>query len=265
MVVVEMAAMDLGAMRHTLAAMVLVLVTIVIFALSWAVSIGLSSNGHTRGAFIQGGFRGNIAIVGLPILSGMMGDEALAIGVLMLAFTIPLYNILAVIALTVAAHEKGAVNWRKVGNGILTNPLIISVAVGALLAALPFSLPTFATRTAEHMGKMTFPLALLGVGAGISIESIRRRLSLTLIASVVKTVVVPLACVATGWALGLEPRMLAVLFVVGGAPTAVASFIMVKAMDGDAELAGGIVTASTLVSAFTITFGVLAMRSMGVL
>ena len=62
---------------------------------------------------------------------------------------------------------------------------------------------------------------------------------------------------------GLRGENLAVLFVVSGAPTAVASFIMAKAMDSDGDLAAGIVFLATVCSALTLSAGILVLRSMG--
>ncbi len=265
MIAAKMAVSDFSGIAYPVAAGVLLGVTLLFFAASWALSVLLTPDGRSRGAFIQGSVRGNVAIVGLPILAGMMGDEALAKGVFFLAVLLPVFNVLAVVALSVPVHAAGTLRWRTVGRDILTNPLILSVAAGIVLSLLPLTLPSFVLRTADYLGQMTFPLALLGIGAGINLASIRKQLWLNLWACALKTVLIPLSCVALAWALGVDRLMLPILFVVAGVPTAVASFIMVKAMDGDADLAGGIVAASTMVSAVTISAAILVFRTMGLL
>jgi predicted permease len=200
----------------------------------------------------------------LPLVSLTLGDQALAMSVLLLAIIMPLYNVLAVLALTVPVAGAGPVRWSRIGAEIATNPLIIAIAVGVVLALLPFSLPSFALRTIKYLGQLTFPLGLLGIGAGITAASVRATMKLTVFASIAKTALLPAACCATAWALGAENRTIAALFLVAGAPTAISSFIMAKAMDGDAELAGAIVGVSTACSAATLPAAILVMRLTGV-
>ncbi len=76
----------------------------------------------------------NFAIVGFAIISKMFGDEALGKASIILAFILPLYNILAVIALTVPMRKEKKLNPKDTWLEILLNPLIIAVII-----ALPFS------------------------------------------------------------------------------------------------------------------------------
>ncbi len=48
--------------------------------------------------------------------------------------------------------------------------------------------------------------------------------------------------------------MLKLYIIIIGAPTAVASYIMARAMNADSSLAGSIVMATTLFSIFSLTF-----------
>lgn len=264
MLVAELARADLGKAIDPAAVIALTSTTIVLASMAWGVARRFTSDGRSQGAFIQGTFRGNVAIIALPLVSLTLGPDSLAMSVLLLAIIMPLYNVLAVLALTLPVAGSGQVRWARIGTEIATNPLIIAIAVGILLSLLPFSLPSFALRTIKYLGELTFPLGLLGIGAGITVATVRATMKLTLVASITKTALLPVACCAVAWALGADNRTIGALFLVAGAPTAISSFIMAKAMDGDADLAGSIVGVSTAISAVTLSGTVLGMRLLGI-
>ena len=88
-----------------------------------------------RGAMIQGIYRGNFAILGVPLAINMFGEAGAAPTSLLLPFTIPLYNLLAVIILTLFEPREGPrnrVDGKKILKGIVTNPLIIGILLGLL-------------------------------------------------------------------------------------------------------------------------------------
>ena len=93
-----------------------------------------------RGAMIQGIYRGNFAILGVPLAINMFGETGAAPTSLLLPFTIPLYNALAVIILTVFSPDRDAthkISLKALIKDIVANPLIIGIALG-----LPFSIFT---------------------------------------------------------------------------------------------------------------------------
>ena len=87
-----------------------------------------------KGVLLQCTFRSNFAIIGLPLAGALGGDDAMAVAAVVSAFTIPLFNILAVIALSMFVEKSGdgKNSVKNVLLGILKNPLIISVMLGML-------------------------------------------------------------------------------------------------------------------------------------
>lgn len=90
--------------------------TIASFILIWIFAIPFIKSGRDKASFIQGSFRGNFAIVGLAIIVNVYGVEMLGKASLVLAFTIPLYNVLSVIALIVPLKGKGVQNYSHRNN-----------------------------------------------------------------------------------------------------------------------------------------------------
>ena len=64
-------------------------------------------------------------------------------------------------------------------------------------------------------------------------------------------------------ALGLTDRLVATMTILGATPTAVASYIMARAMKADYELAGAIVVLTTLASALTVSAVIFTLRAWG--
>ncbi|HPG38629.1 MAG TPA: AEC family transporter [bacterium] len=239
------------------------LAILILYGFTWLISPLLCKNGRDQGAFIQGSFRSNFAIIGFAMIYNAFGQESLARAAIVLAFIMPLYNILAVIALTVPMHKEKRADIGKVIKDIITNPLIL-----AALAALPFSyfhvsFHPVLTTTLDYLAELTLPLALLSIGSSMSFYSIKKDFKLSLIAAAIKIIIIPLVSITAAIKLGFDEKDLGILFFFFGSPTAVASYIMAEAMGSNAKLAGNIILLSTLGSIFTLAAGLYIMKSQG--
>lgn len=241
------------------------LCTIITFLLIWVLSIPFIKNGRDRSVFIQGSFRGNYAIIGLALVSNIFGHEDIGKAAIVLAFIIPLYNILGVIALTVPVRKEKQLNYLDTVLSLLKNPMIL-----ALLAALPFSyfkIPVneVLLRTGNYFSSLTLPIALLAIGGSLSINALKEASLLTILASVIKLIIVPLALTYGAFLLGFKGIELGIMFILFASPTAIASYIMAEAMGCNGKLAGSIVAATTLGSVFTISIGLYILKLMGLI
>ncbi|MCJ7553875.1 MAG: AEC family transporter [Ignavibacteriaceae bacterium] len=239
--------------------------TILSFILIWFISIPFIKNGKDKSSFIQGAFRGNFAIIGLAIISNLLGKEALGEATIILAFLLPLYNVLAVIALTVPQRKEKKMNIKSTMIEILFNPLILSV-----IFALPFSyfklkLPPLAELTGTFLSDLALPLALIGIGGSLNLENIKKASNLAFSSSFIKLVVVPLVFTVGAYFFGYRGKDLGIMFVLFASPTAIVSFIMAEAMGANSKLAGNIVLISTLGSVVTIAIGILLLKSFGLI
>jgi predicted permease len=237
-------------------------VTIVSFGLSWLVASPLIKEGKDKGVFIQGSFRGNFAIIGLAILINLYGTEILGKASLVLAFTIPIYNILAIVALTVPVRKEKQLDLTRTVFEILKNPLFLAV-----IFALPFSyfkieIPFILRKTGEYLSALTLPLALIGIGGFLSFTEAKKGSGIALISSFLKLVLLPGLGTYAAYLLGFRDEELGVLFILFASPTAIASFIMAEAMGMNSKLAGSILLITTLGSVFTISTGLFILKEM---
>lgn len=218
-----------------------------------------------RGAFIQGCFRSNYALIGVPLAVNLFGNEGAAKSAIMLAVVLPFFIIYSVITLSVNSETCEKSNFKDIFFKIIKNPYIIAVFAGLLFSLLSIQVPTVIGKTMDYMADIATPLALLTIGAFLNASDLKSNFKLAFTASLIKTVAVPLISLPLVILAGLRGADLGVLFILYTSPAAVSSFIMAKGMNSDASLAANIVVLSTAISCFTVFAGVLLFKTMGLI
>lgn len=205
-------------------------------------------------AMFQGGFRSN-AYVGIAVVLGVLGDDAagpLSISILALALTI---NTLGVWA---HAHWLGGAGQedRKGLRGVLVdcvrNPLIVACLAGAAFNVLGLGLPPVIGPTLELLSRAALPMALMAVGAGLSLTGLKGDWVPITVSCFCKLVVHPAAGLAVGMWFGLEGAALIAPVVFCGLPTSSTAYVVSRRMGSDAALMASIVTASHIAAIVTI-------------
>ncbi len=239
--------------------------TIITFLVSWLVALPFIHKAGDKGAFIQGSFRGNFAIVGLAILSGMVSKVGFSKASLFLAFMIPLYNILAVIALTVPLIKEKQLNIESTILEVIRNPLILAVLFSLPFALFKIPIHPVLLRGGKYIADIALPLALINIGASLNLKDIKKASLLAFYATLLKLIIFPALATYGAYVLGYKGDDLSIIFVLFACPTAIASYIMAEAMGSNGKLAGNIVLASTLGSVVTITLGLFILKTAGLI
>lgn len=240
------------------------LVTIIGFMCTWWLSGFMKLAPANRGVFVQGAFRGNMGIVGLALCMNMYGAEGLAVGSILLAFLTLLYNILSVFALTLPFHSGKDINGLDITKDMVKNPLIIAIVSALILNLLQLRPPDVIMKSGEYFSNMTLPLALLCVGGSINLKTLKDSSRLALGATALKLIGLPFVFTLGAFLIGFKGLALGTLFLMFASPTATASFVMAKAMRGNAELAATIIALSTVLSLLTVSTGIFVLRALGV-
>ncbi|MCI8387207.1 MAG: AEC family transporter [Clostridiales bacterium] len=222
-----------------------------------------------RGAFIQGVYRSNSAILGVTLASSMFGAEGRSTIAMVLSFVVTLFNVFAVIILSFYAPADVKLSrkdlFRKIAKTIATNPLIIAILLALVWRLTTLELPMIADRSLTYLADMSMPLALISLGANFTFESLRGRVGLAIVSSSLKTIVLPALTVISAMLLGFRGVELGVVFIIFGGPAAVSSYIMAKQMKSDYELASQILLISTLMSLVTLFAGIFILRATGLI
>lgn len=235
------------------------------FFLVTVLTIVFIRDSSKRGAFIQGVCRSNFAILGVPLAVNMFGDaggQAIAFAT---PIVIPMFNAYSVIVLSVFSgsdkHKIDGKAIRRILKNIITNPLIIGILCGLPFMFFGISLPTAVDKTLTYLSNLATPLAMISLGAGFRLESLKGRVGYAIVGAVSKTVILPAIAVGIGILCGLRGPSLGVVLICFGAPTAVSSYIMAKKMDNDHELAAQILLLSTMLCVLTIFVGIFILKT----
>ncbi len=213
-----------------------------------------------RGVVIQALFRTNVVLLGIPIVSSLFGPESAGQMSVVLAFVVPLVNILAVV--TLEMHRGGTPDAKKILRGAVTNPLVLGSAAGMAALALGIRLPAALESAAKSLANAATPLALVLMGATLDLKRLKSSARLLTVCVALRLVVLPALAVALAVALGFRGIQLGAILLVFAAPVAVNSYTMALQMDGDADLAGGIVLLTTGLSCVTLFLWVWLLKSL---
>ena len=235
---------------------------IVVALLAFLLIPRLEKENPRRGVMIQGIFRSNYAIFGIPLCEAIFPQGDGGVAAMMVIATIPIFNVLSVISLEV--YRGGKANLKKILIGIAKNPLIWGAVIGYLVMQLRIPVPEFLRSTVSKLASVASPLALFALGGSIDLRAFRNNLKSLAISLSGRLVFAPLMMLAVAYAIGLRGPEFAVLMIVFGSPCAVSSYTMAAQMDGDAELAAQQVMLSTILSAVTMFIMIFAFKSIGI-
>lgn len=240
--------------------------TLLSIGLAFLVSL-LIPNKAERGEFVQAAYRSSAAILGIAYTQNIYGDAGMT--PLMIIGSVPLYNMMAVVVLAVTApKENGAPQpggelMRRTLKGIVTNPIILGILAGLVWSLLKLPMPTILGKTINNVGCLATPLGLLAMGASIDPRKVRGKMKPAACAVIMK--LVGLCCIFLPLAvwLGFRDAKLVAIMVMLGSPTTVSSFVMAKNMGHEGTLTSNAVVMATVMGAFTLTFWLWLLRSLG--
>lgn len=217
-----------------------------------------------RGVMIQGMFRSNFLLFGVPLVRSLSGEEGVALVSMLIVVIIPLFNALAVVSLALfqTGNGKRYSAWGVIRD-ILTNPLIISSAIAVAAVLIGIRLPSFLEKTISSVAGIATPLSLIVLGGEFNTGNVKNYIGHTMIAVAVKLAVVPAIMLPVAVSLGFRGTALCAILTLFASPVAVSSYVMAKTGGGDGDLAANLVIFSTLFSSVSIFFIVLIMHSLG--
>ena len=223
----------------------------------------LEKENPRRGVLIQAMFRSNFALFGLPLALSLCGTEKVGPTSILVGFTVPLFNILAVVSLE--SFRGGKPSIKKMAKGIATNPLIIASLLGIAFNLLDFTLPGAVQKSVNDLGGVATPLSLVALGGSFTVSKVKEYKKQLTIGVLGRLVFSPLIMVSAGILLGFRNELLIPLLIMSGAPTAVSSFPMAQQMDGDGELAAGLVVFTSALAILSMFLWIFVLKQIGMI
>lgn len=216
-----------------------------------------------RGVMLQDFFRSNLILLGVPMATALYGEGNLGIISVISAIIVPVFNFLAVLSLELFRGGKPSV--RKIARSIARNPIFMGAVWGLLAAVTGLKVPTVIESAVSSMAKAATPLSLLLMGASLNFSRLKGMSRNLLLCTAERTVIMPAVFITLGALLGFRGMELCTIMLVFGTPAAVNSYTMALQMDGDADLAGGLVLTTTATSCVTLFLWIWGLKSMALL
>ncbi|MBQ9080863.1 MAG: AEC family transporter [Clostridia bacterium] len=249
-----------------------VVAILLLFALALPLTHLFTKERARKGPLIQSVFRSNFALIGIPLVESVCGSSGGAVASLLSAVSIPVFNILAVLSLSVYSTEGERVSVKKTLFDIVTNPLIVGVALalgclgiraGLTSADIAFRLSDIKPlyQTISYLASAATPLALLALGAQLEFGVIRNMKHEIIFGTVMKTVVTPLlALTASILFFDFEVAHYACFVALFTTPVAVSTVPMAQEAKADVDLAGQLVIWSTIASALSMFVAIYILK-----
>lgn len=238
-------------------------VTAISITISTLISL-LWKDRSIKGEFIQATYRSSAALLGIAFIQNIYGTAGMA--PLMIIGSVPLYNIMAVVVLSVFksgnnSFDKALV--KKTLKGIATNPIIIGIVAGFVWSALKLSMPSILHKTVSSIGATATPMGLMSMGATFEMKKAISKMKPTLVAVFMKLVGFCAVFLPVAAVLGFRNEELIAILVMLGSATTVSCFVMARNMGHEGTLSSGVIMMTTLLSAFTLTMWLDVLRSFG--
>ena len=238
-------------------------VTAISITISTLISL-LWKDRSIKGEFIQATYRSSAALLGIAFIQNIYGTAGMA--PLMIIGSVPLYNIMAVVVLSVFkpgnnSFDKALV--KKTLKGIATNPIIIGIVAGFVWSALKLPMPSILHKTVSSIGATATPMGLMSMGATFEMKKATSKMKPTLVAVFMKLVGFCVVFLPMAALLGFRNEEMIAILVMLGSATTVSCFVMARNMGHEGTLSSGVIMMTTLLSAFTLTMWLDVLRSFG--
>lgn len=229
------------------------LMVVAVALVAWLSACLLSIPDASRGSFIQCSFHGNLGYIGFAIVFYHLGENGLVKGAIIASFIMILQNILAILILQYySKKDRSFSKWETVKTAV-GNPVILSAIAGIAFSLLNLELPVFIDRALNIVKGMALPLALLIIGATLSFEQFKTRITHILVSGFTKLVVMPALGLVIFSLLPISREEYLPAMILLAAPTATLTYVLAKEVGGDPDLGGTAISFSTLLSAITYT------------
>jgi len=264
----DVGGMDFGYIWYVVA------VLMIVFLASIPAVLAVARKKDRCGSLLQATFRSGYSLIGIPLAEALYGAEGAVAATFLSAAVIPLYNVLAVISLSVFNEGEKKTSIKKIIIDILKNPLILGIAVGLVSvgirlmfvkADISFRLSdiTPLMTLLQYISNMAIPLALLVLGAQFEFSAVSSLKREIVFGVVVRTVIVPVLAIGVAYVFFGDvfgKAHFATFVSVFATPVAVTTVPMAQEMGGDVTLAGQLVVWSTLVSALSVFLAAFLLR-----
>jgi predicted permease len=251
-----------------------ILITTTIFVLTFFMAFLIRSN-FKRGAFNMSCYRSNQGYMGLPVVNGFYGEQAMSRAAVISGFDTPTVIILSVLGLVFfrnkgngsalvnnsnySSRDKLILMLRNTGRKFMeffVNPFILSAFLGLVLAY--YKIPVLHLKVLDHFllmaSNISLPMALVLIGCSVDVKHLKHNKKLVLSTSFIKLLFMPvIAFLVAYFGFHFRGTDLGMSVILTAMPSAVSTYVMAAEMETDAELAATLIGFTTFLSVVTIS------------
>lgn len=221
-------------------------------------------NKKERGEFIQGSYRSAAATLGIAFMTNVYNNVGMV--ALMIIGSVPIYNIAAVMILSLTADDNNTNKIelvKKTFKSVITNPIIISVIVGLLWSVFRLPQPVIFVKSMTYLGNVASPLTLIALGATFEFKDVKDKLGMIIAINFNKLILFCVLFLPAAIYMGFRDEKIVALLIMLGSATTSSSFIMSKNMGHEGSISSSTVMTTTLFSSFTLTFWLFILKTFG--
>ncbi len=197
---------------------------------------------------------GNTGFLGIPMLTLLLGPQA--IGPVMLALAVDLIVFSSLIVMLITGSRDGQVSLkllRTVGVGLVKNPMIVAMSTGLLWSGLEIPIPTPMNDFLSILGGAATPGALFAIGASLATKS-AERIQIAGWISFCKLVLHPLfVAFACFYLFDVDPFSAAVIVSASALPVAGNVYILAQHYGVAPQRVSAAILVSTAISILTVS------------
>ena len=261
---IDLAKEDFASIWDTKLVVFCFVVTVLSIAAAAVLSL-LSKDRAERGEIIQAAYRSGAATLGIVFMTNIYDNASMV--ALMIIGSVPLYNVAAVVILYLTspqnAHHSKEELWKKTAKNVVTNPIIIGIALGMLWSIFRLPQPVIFTKTITYLGNMASPLALIALGASFEFYDVKEKWKETVGVTCTKLLLWCMIFLPVAISMGFRDEKLVAILVMLGSATTSSCFIMSKNMGHKGVISSCTVMVTTLLSSFTLTMWLFVLRMGG--
>lgn len=236
--------------------------SLIVFFVFWLFYHKTEADKSKKSALILNIFYTNLSLFGVVLSDLILGEQATGLLGLLLAFIIPLHNILAVFIVSYYSGEKA--NVKQVIINIIKNPFIIAVAIAFVVKGLKFTVPTVVLTVVEGFAASASPIALLALGARFKLSELGSNKTQIISGTITRLLLVPVLGILPAVALGFRGESVVALLAIFASPVAISSVALASEMKADGTLATQLLIFTTIFCIFTLFLWIFMLRAAGI-
>ncbi|MBQ4375465.1 MAG: AEC family transporter [Erysipelotrichales bacterium] len=232
-----------------------------VFLFSMLVVPFITKDPDGKATVVHGLGHGNLAVMGIPLISSMFGASEVALYTVMVAASSPLVNGFMVYEHT--HYDNKHVNFAGLLKKIFSSPYLLATLTGLALNLIGVKFPAFFLTAVSNAKSIASPLCLISMGGAFEFAGFKKYHKEVIWTCLLKCVLIPAAILPAAALIGFRGAPMLALTIIFTCPSAVATYSYSVGMCGDPECASQIVVYTTVFSIFTIFAWIFTMLQLG--